>query len=189
MGRGTRFLIVMTIAFMVSGIVIGDTPLYASTTSQIDSSVKNALDDLYAKTPAAKTLGEKAKGILVFPTILKAGLIFGGQAGEGALISGGKTLGYYNIIAGSYGWQAGVQTFGYALFFMSDGDLEYLYNSNGWELGVGPNITVVDVGLAASLSTTTVNKGIYAFFFDQKGLMGGLSLQGSKISLINPPQK
>ncbi|HNX91224.1 MAG TPA: YSC84-related protein [Candidatus Omnitrophota bacterium] len=186
MVKSIRFAVALLV---VVSMVFGGGYAFASTAAQIDQSVKNALDDLYAKTSSAKALGEKAKGILVFPTIIKAGLIFGGQAGEGALLSGGKTLGYYNIIAGSYGWQAGVQTFGYVLFFMDDADLEYLYNSNGWEIGVGPNITVVEAGAAASLSTTTVNKGIYAFFFDQKGLMGGLGLEGSKISLINPPKK
>ena len=102
------------------------------------------------------------------------------------LFKKGKAVGYYNTTSGSFGFQAGVQSFGYALFFMTPDDLAYLERSQGWELGIGPSITVVDVGIALSLSTTTARKGMYAFFFDQKGLMGGLGLQGSKITPIHP---
>jgi MFS family permease len=118
---------------------------------------------------------------------LKGGFIVGAQHGEGALLSGGRTLGYYNTIAASYGLQAGVQKFGYALFFMTNSSLAYLDKSGGWELGTGPSIVVVDTGMAKSLTTTTLQKGVYALFFDQKGLMAGLGLQGSKITRITPP--
>ena len=117
---------------------------------------------------------------------MKGGFIVGAQLGEGALLMGGRTVGYYNTVAASYGLQAGVQKFGYALFFMDDSALGYLHRSGGWELGTGPSIVVVDKGLAKSLSTTTVREGVYAFFFAQKGLMAGLSLQGSKITEITP---
>lgn len=110
----------------------------------------------------------------------------GGQYGEGALRKGGKTAGYYNTVAASYRLQAGAQKFGYALFFTDDASLKYLDKSDGWELGVGPSIVVVDEGVARSLSTTTAKEGIYAFFFDQKGLMGGLGIQGSKVTKITP---
>ncbi|MDD5320879.1 MAG: YSC84-related protein [Methylococcales bacterium] len=89
-------------------------------------------------------------------------------------------------MAGSYGFQAGVQSFSYALFFMDDASLNYLNRSEGWEIGVSPSIVVVDKGLAKSLTTTTAKSGVYAFIFDQKGLMAGIGLQGSKISRINP---
>ena len=89
-------------------------------------------------------------------------------------------------MAASYGLQAGAQAFGYALFFINDSAIDYLKNSKGWEIGVGPSITVVDAGAARSLTTTTAKSDIYAFFFDQKGLMAGLGLQGSKITQINP---
>lgn len=102
------------------------------------------------------------------------------------LLKGGKAVGYYNTTSGSFGFQAGVQSFGYVLFFMTQEDLAYLERSSGWEIGVGPSITIVDVGLARSLSTTTLREGMYAFFFDQKGLMGGLGLQGTKITRIHP---
>lgn len=161
----------------------------AATAEQIDRQVDTALSQLYSLSPAAKQLAKTAKGILVFPRIMKAGLIVGGQYGEGALRVKGKTVGYYNTVAASYGLQAGAQTYGYALFFMTDEALHYLYKSGGWEIGSGPSLVVVDQGMASSFTTTTAKSDVYAFFFNQKGLMGGLGLQGSKITKINPPKK
>ena len=124
--------------------------------------------------------------ILVFPKIVKGGLIIGGQYGQGALRVGGKTYGYYSTTAASYGLQAGAQTFGYAMFLMTDDAVEYMKKSEGWEVGVGPSVVVVDEGVAGSLTTSTAKEGIYVFFFDQKGLMAGLGIQGSKINKIEP---
>ena len=118
--------------------------------------------------------------------MIKGGLIIGGQYGKGALRVGGKRAGYYSTAAASYGLQAGAHSFGYAMFFMTEGALGYLKKSSGWEIGVGPSIVVVDEGLARSLSTTTAKEDIYVFFFSQKGLMAGLGIQGSKITQINP---
>ena len=98
----------------------------------------------------------------------------------------GRTVGYYNSLAASYGLQAGVQSFGYALFFMNKEALAYLDRSEGWEIGVGPSIVIVDAGAAKSLTTTTAKDDVYAFTFDQKGLMAGLGIQGSKITRIYP---
>jgi len=89
-------------------------------------------------------------------------------------------------LAASYGFQAGVQAFGYALFFMDDASVRYLDNSDGWELGTGPSLVVLEEGFGKNLSTTTLQKGVYAFIFDQRGLMGGVGIQGSKITRINP---
>jgi len=91
----------------------------------------------------------------------------------------------YNSVAASYGFQAGIQKFGYAMFFMSDSAMKYLDKSDGWEIGTGPSIVIVDVGAAGSLTTTTAKSDIYAFFFSQKGLMAGIGLQGTKITRIN----
>jgi len=158
----------------------------AAPAAEIDRNVTIALEKLYAKSAKARTMGEKAKGILVFPSIVKGGFLVGGKYGEGALLKGGKTAGYYNAIQVSYGLQAGLQKYGYALFFMSDSAMNWLKKSDGWEIGVGPSITVVDVGTATSTTTTTLQSEIYAFFFDQKGLMGGLGLAGTKITPISP---
>lgn len=160
-------------------------PVSAATAAEIDTDVDSALMKLYEKTPAAKELAKVAKGILVFPDVVKAGFIVGGQYGEGALRVDGKTTGYYSTVAASYGLQAGAQSFGYALFFITDNAMDYLKKSEGWEIGTGPSLVIVDAGVASSLTTTTAKSDIYAFFFDQKGLMAGLGLQGSKITKLN----
>lgn len=157
----------------------------ADTAAEIDREVKNTLKGLYAESASAGTMDKKAKGILVFPSIVKGGFLVGGQYGEGALLKGGKTSGYYNTIQMSYGLQAGLQKYGYVMFFMTDSALKWLDKSDGWEVGVGPSIVVVDEGAATSKTTTTLQSDIYAFFFDQKGLMGGLGLQGTKITRID----
>jgi len=123
--------------------------------------------------------------MLIFPGIVKAGFLFGAQYGEGVLRVKGRKAGYYNTVAASYGLQAGVQSFGYVLFFMTDSALNYLNKSEGFEIGVGPSIVVLDAGKAKTLTTTTGQSDIYAFIFDQKGLMAGLGLQGSKISKLD----
>lgn len=160
-------------------------PASAASRQELDREAAQALKSLYAGNSTAKVLGQKAKAVLIFPSIIKAGFLFGGQIGEGVLLKNGRTAGYYNSVAGSYGLQAGIQKFGYALFFMSDGALAYLDESAGWEVGVGPSIVVVDEGIGKSITSTTLTQDVYAFIFDQKGLMGGLSVQGSKITRID----
>ena len=154
--------------------------------SQIDREATQSLTTLYKNTPGAKALADKAVGVLVFPSIVKGGFIIAGQFGDGALRKRGKTVAYYRSLAASYGFQAGAQAFGYVLFFMDDDSLRYLDNSAGFELGTGPSLVVLDAGFGKNLSTTTLQKGIYAFIFDQKGLMGGVGIQGTKITKINP---
>lgn len=141
-----------------------------------------ALKRLCAQNPAAAALRKKAKGILVFPSIVKAGFLIGGQIGNGVLFKGGRAAGTYNTVAGSYGLQAGGQVFGYAMFFMNNDALNYLNQSDGWEVGVGPSLVVVDSGMGKSITSTTLTNDVYAFIFDQKGLMGGMGIQGSKIT-------
>jgi lipid-binding SYLF domain-containing protein len=143
-----------------------------------------ALRHLVSQNSAAQLLSKKARAVLVFPSIVKAGFMFGGQMGEGVLFKGGKAAGYYNLVSGSYGFQAGAQVYGYAMFFMNDAALGYLDASSGWEVGVGPSIVVVDSGMGKSMTSTTLTHDVYAFIFDQKGLMGGLGVQGSKITKI-----
>lgn len=162
------------------------TTSHAAGAAEIRSSARKALDKLYASSPSTKILGEKAKGILVFPSILKAGFIVGAQGGDGALFQGGKTTGYYRTLAASYGFQAGMQKFGYALFFMSDSALKYLSKSGGWEIGTGPSLVIVDQGFAKSMTSTTLTQDVYVYVFDQKGLMAGVGIQGSKITRIHP---
>ena len=152
----------------------------------LDQEARSALSGLYAKVPAAKALGGKSIAILVFPSITKAGLVVGGQHGQGALMREGKTVGYYSTSGVSYGLQAGAQKYGYAMFFMSEAALKQLDKAEGFEVGVGPSVVVMDEGMAKSATSTTMKDDIYAFIFGQTGLMGGLGLQGNKISRIDP---
>jgi lipid-binding SYLF domain-containing protein len=154
--------------------------------AQVDAEVDAALKNLYDTEPAAKTLAENAKGILVFPTIVKAGLGIGGAVGDGALRVDGKSEAYYTSIAASIGLQIGAQAFSYALFFMTDEQLDFIRTTSGWEIGVGPSVVVVDAGLAKKLSTTTLKDDIYAFIYGQEGLMAGLGIEGSKITQFTP---
>jgi lipid-binding SYLF domain-containing protein len=146
-----------------------------------------ALKDLYRRNPGARRLGAGAKGILVFPEITKGGFMVGGMGGNGALIrNDGSIREFYQTAGVSYGLQAGVQKYGYALFLMDSQAFANLNRTSGWEVGSSPSLVIVDEGMAASLSTATLDKGTYAFFFNQRGLMGGLGLQGSKITRIRP---
>jgi lipid-binding SYLF domain-containing protein len=177
-------LLAMALAMTIN-LTMNAGPARAGSGAEIDRDVDAALANMYATVPNARQLGGQAKAVLVFPSIVKAGFLLGAQYGEGALRQRGKTVGYYNSAAASYGLQAGVQTFGYALFFMSDSAVNYLNTSGGFELGVGPSIVVLDAGTARALTSTTMQKDIYAVFFDQRGLMAGAGLQGSKISQMD----
>jgi lipid-binding SYLF domain-containing protein len=157
----------------------------AGSKEQVAQDARRALKDLYANNTAAKLIGPKAKAILVFPHIVKAGFMFGGQMGDGLLTKGGKRAGIYNSVAASYGLQAGLQVFGYALFFMNEKALKYLDQSGGFEVGVGPSVVVVDQGMGKSMTTTTLTQDVYAFIFSQKGLMAGMGIQGSKITRLS----
>jgi lipid-binding SYLF domain-containing protein len=154
--------------------------------SKIKANAEAALKHLYSTNERAKEFGKKAKGILVFPEIVKGGFVVGGSFGNGAFFKDGNVTGYYNTSSASWGLQAGVQKYGYALFLMDDAAVNAMNASSGWNVGSSPNLTVVDKGVAGTLSVKTIDKGTFAFFFDQKGLMGGLGLEGSKITKINP---
>jgi len=157
---------------------------YAATAEDLDADADLALETLYSTHPLALELSAEAKAILVFPNIIKAGLVFGGSFGEGVLLKDGKSVDYYNSVTGSWGLQAGIQSYGYAVFLMKDTAVKYLKDSHGWEIGVGPTVVVVTEGVAKNLSTSTLKDDAYAFIFDQQGLMLGVSIEGTKISPI-----
>ncbi|HEY0281670.1 MAG TPA: lipid-binding SYLF domain-containing protein [Rhizomicrobium sp.] len=158
----------------------------ASAASEVDLNKDSAqaLQTLYKLHPFAERLSREAKAVLVFPNVVKAGLIFGGAYGEGELLQGSKVDGYYNSVTGSWGLQAGAQSYSYVVFLMSPKALRYIRESNGWEIGVGPTVVIVDQGKAKNLSTSTLKDDAYAFIFGQQGLMAGISLEGTKISRI-----
>ncbi len=156
----------------------------AATAEDLNKDASQALNALYARNPASVEVAKKAKAILVFPKVIKAGLVFGGAYGEGVLMKLGKPTEYYNSVSASWGLQAGAESFAYVVFLMSDKAVKYLADSKGWELGVGPSLVVVNEGVAKNLSTTTLKDDAYAFITDQQGLMASLSIEGTKISHI-----
>ncbi len=184
MPNGHRAVPIVALALAVA-VALHSGPALAASASEIDRAVDAGLQKAYAAEPAARQLAAKAKGVLVFPAIYKAGFMFGAQYGEGVMRRQGKTVGYYNSVAASYGFQVGVQSFGYILFFMTDSAVKYLEESGGLELGSGPSIVVLDRGAAGALTTSTAQTDIAAMFFNQKGLMGGVGIQGSKLSRMN----
>jgi len=173
-------------AVAVGAAVLRSTDTLAASAHQIDRAADQALRALYAAQPKARQLGGRARAILIFPKIIKAGLIIGGQGGDGVLRVGGRADGYYNIAAASFGLQAGGQQFSYALFFMNDAALQYLQKSDGWSIGSGPSVVALDKGAAASVTSTTLTEDVYGVPFGQKGLMAGIGLEGSKITRIHP---
>lgn len=157
--------------------------------SQIAWDSREALRSLYAQNRSARAMGRKAKAVLVFPAVVKGGLLVAAEAGNGALIRNtGKISGFYQTTAASYGLLAGIQEFGYALFLMDNHALRNLDRRGGWDIGSSRGLVVVDQGMANSLTTTTLDQSTFAFFFNPYGVMGGLGLQGSKITRIHPQE-
>ena len=177
----------LTLMFAAASIVTMSVMNQASaaTAEDLDKDSRQALQTLYEAQPVAETLSRTAKAVLVFPNIVKAGLVFGGSYGEGELIEGSKVVDYYNSVTGSWGLQAGAQSYGYAVFLMTDKAIQYVKDTKGWEIGVGPTVVVVDEGVAKNLSTSSLKDDAYAFIFSQQGLMAGVSIEGTKISKIN----
>lgn len=171
---------------LATATLAGAEPARAESAKAINSRASTALHDLYASQPKARELGKKARAILIFPRIYKAGLLVGAQTGNGVLRTDGKPTAYYNITAASYGLQAGVQWFSLAMFFMNAPALGYLDKSDGWAIGTGPSVVVIDKGAARNFTSTTLTQDVYAIPFGQNGLMAGLGIEGSKITRYNP---
>jgi lipid-binding SYLF domain-containing protein len=177
-----HFFLMLTI---MSAVLLGTSQsANAATAADLDASSNQVLEGLYKTNPVAASIGQKAKAILIFPNIVKAGLIFGGAYGEGELKQGDTVDGYYNTVSASWGLQAGAQSYGYVVFLMNDKAVKYIHRTHGWEIGVGPTVVVVDAGVAKNLSTSTLKDDAYAFIFDQQGLMASVSIEGTKISRI-----
>ena len=155
----------------------------AATATDLGRDADHALEMLYRTNPLAHDISRQARAVLVFPNIIKAGFVFGAGYGEGVLKEGPKNE-YYNSFSGSWGLQAGAQSYGYVVFLMSNRAVDYIHKSDGWEIGVGPTVVIVNEGVAKNLSTSTLKDDAYAFIFDQQGLMAGVSIEGTKISRI-----
>jgi lipid-binding SYLF domain-containing protein len=181
--RSFRLALLLATASIVSMSLMNQAN--AATAEDLDNDSRQALQTLYKAEPLAETLSRTAKAVLVFPNIVKAGLVFGGSYGEGEMIKGSKVVDYYNSVTGSWGLQAGAQSYGYAVFLMTDDAVRYVEETKGWEVGVGPTVVVVDAGVAKNLSTSSLKDDAYAFIFSQQGLMAGVSIEGTKISRID----
>ncbi|CAH1203074.1 Ysc84 domain-containing protein [Candidatus Nitrotoga sp. BS] len=156
----------------------------AESAEDLNREATQALQSLLKSNSIAAEFSKIAKAVIVFPNIVKAGLVFGGSYGEGVLMKNGSVAGYYNSVGISWGLQAGAQSYGYVLFLMNDKAINYLEKSKGWEVGVGPSVVVMNEGVAKNVSTTTLKDDAYAFIFDMQGLMASISIEGTKISQI-----
>lgn len=159
-------------------------PALAKDRSKLVDRARESLKELEASSPAARRAAKSAHAVLVFPSVLKAGFVFGAETGDGVLFERGKAVGFYNLSGGSWGLQIGGQDFAYALFLMTPKALDYLEKSGGWQAGTGPSITVVNKGAAAEVDTTTATHDVLAFPYNGKGLMADLTFQGAKITRL-----
>jgi lipid-binding SYLF domain-containing protein len=176
-----RIALLAAIVFMISAVA---EVALAKTAAEINASVNACLDRFYKQVKSGKELAGKAKGVLVLPGVIKAGLIVGGEYGEGALRVAGKTVSYYNLAAGSVGFQIGGEAKDIILMFMTDTALKQFQASKGWEVGLDGNVALVTIGGGERVDFTKMNDPIIAFVFDVKGLMADISLKGAKLTKI-----
>ena len=157
----------------------------AATAAEIDINVDETIERFKLEVAGGERFLGKAKGILVFPNVIKAGFGIGGEYGEGALRIGGKTTAYYNTAGASIGFQLGVQSKSIVIVFLEDKALEYFQSSKGWEAGVDGSVAVVEWGVGEDINTINVEDPIVGFVFSNKGLMFNLTLEGSKFTRIS----
>ena len=184
--RFTRVFLMGSCSLLVFGTLLFHSAqvTHAATAKEIDVSVDVALERFEKEIKGGKEFMETAKGVLVFPSVVKAGFVVGGEFGEGALRINGKTVDYYNTIAGSFGFQFGAQAKTVMLIFMQDEALKGFRESKGWKAGVDGSVALVTLGAEGSVDTTKIKDPIVGFVFGQKGLMYNLTLEGSKFNKI-----
>jgi lipid-binding SYLF domain-containing protein len=179
-GNMTSVLVVWLILMFIFNFV----PIsYAATAREIEANVDAALK-LFDDVKGGKEFLQKAKGVLVLPGVFKAGLIVGGEYGEGALRIGGRTVDYYSIAAGSFGLQIGAQKKNVIIVFMDEGALKSFRASAGWKVGADGSVAALDVGTGASVDTTQIKDTVVSVIFGQKGLMANATLEGAKLTKI-----
>jgi lipid-binding SYLF domain-containing protein len=182
MNQARMKIIFVMCVFAIIGIFTNSS--YAATANEIDASVKESLERFVNEVKGAQEFLDAAKGVLVLPEVMQGGLVVGAEYGEGALMIGGKTVGYYNIVSGSFGAQIGAQQKDIILVFMSDKVLKKFRNSKNWRAGVDAKVTVVNIGANESLSTMKFKQPVVGFVFSQKGLMAGATIEGSKFTKL-----
>jgi len=186
MKRPRRSLGLAAVAILAALSPLAAPLAQARSAAEITAQGKTALRQLEAREPRSRLFASHASGVLVFPSIFKAGVVFGGESGNGVLLIHGRPVGFYNLSGGSWGLQIGGEKFSYVVFFMNPSALHYLRQSKGFAVGTGPSVAVINKGAGAEANSTTITKDVYAFPFNQKGLMADLTLQGTKISPIHP---
>ena len=174
------------VLFLVLALAFFTSESFATTKGEVDASVKAALDRFKKEVKGAPEFLKAAKGVLVMPNITKAGFIVGAQYGTGALKVGGKAAGYYSLAGGSLGFQAGAEKYDMVILFMTNEALKKFRDSKGWEAGVDAEVTLINTGAEATVETLRSQSPVVGFVFDQKGLMGGVSIKGAKFTKTNP---
>ena len=174
----TQWVLVLLILLFSTNVA------FAATAKEIDVIVEVTLERFNKEIPGAESFIKKAKGVLIFPQVIKAGFGIGGEYGEGALRIGGKTVEYYSTMAASIGFQLGAQTKSIILVFTKEDALKAFRNSDGWKARVDGSVALISLGMGDSLDTTTVKDPIVAFVFGQKGLMYNLTIEGSKFNKL-----
>ena len=157
----------------------------AASAGEINGDVTATLNRLYRQVPGTREVAARAAGILVFPTVIKAGMGIGGEYGEGALRIGGRTAGYYNTLSASIGFQLGAQARSVVIMFMTPEALQGFRNVDGWKVGVDGSVAIVTIGAGGSIDTAKLTSPVIGFIVDPKGLMYNLTLEGSKITRIS----
>jgi lipid-binding SYLF domain-containing protein len=176
----------LTVAFLTLAAVLVAAPqVKAASGPEIDAGVDATLDTFFHQVRGSRELAHKAVGILVFPSIVKAGFGFGGEYGEGALRVRGRTAGYYNNVSASFGFQLGVQSRSVIIMFMTPQALDQFRRTSGWKVGVDGSVAIITVGVGGSIDSNKVTSPVVGFILDPKGLMYNLTLEGSKISRIS----
>ena len=175
---------VLMLAIAMS-IALTSAPALAQGHPELEANARAALTNLTSTVPAARYLEGRALAVLVFPDITKAGFLIGGEYGNGVMFQRGRIAGFYNTAGVSYGLQAGVQTFGYAMFFMNERALMALNSRDGFQVGIGPSVVVMNQGKSRSITSDTLTEDVYAFVFGEQGLMAGVGLEGTKITKLN----
>jgi lipid-binding SYLF domain-containing protein len=180
-GRSAIYIALTAVLLLLAASAPGD----AGTAGEINAGVNATLDRIYRQIPGTHALASRAAGVLVFPTVIKAGIGVGGEYGEGAMRVGGKTAGYYNTISASVGFQLGAQAKSVIIMFMTGDALASFQRIDGWKVGVDGSIALITVGAGGSFDSEKVTSPVVGFILDNKGLMYNLTLEGSKISRIS----
>ncbi|MGF7135695.1 lipid-binding SYLF domain-containing protein [Paraburkholderia sp. EB58] len=189
-----NFMLKTTVALAFGGLALAGcttssgTPDNASTNmskrQSIDASVDGTMSRLFQTVPGSRELVSKARGVLVFPSVIQAGLIVGGQYGEGSLKVGGSTVGYYSTVSGSFGLTAGAQSKAIIFLFMTQDALDKFRNTDGWSAGGDASVALVKMGANGSIDTTTATAPVEVFVMTNTGLMGDISINGTKVSRL-----